>query len=120
VTIFILMGIFFLTLIMGIPVAFAVGLAALGAVIYAEIPVFVVFQRMFGGVDSFSLLAIPFFVFMGNIMDTGGIARRIVGFANIIIGQIRGGAPRATCLPACSSPASRAPPWPTRPPSGPC
>ncbi len=90
-TIFILMGIFFLTLIMGIPVAFAVGLAALGAVIYADIPVFVVFQRMFGGVDSFSLLAIPFFVFMGNIMDTGGIARRIVGFANIIIGQIRGG-----------------------------
>lgn len=90
-TIFVLMGIFFVTLIMGIPVAFAVGLAALGAVIYADIPVFVVFQRMFGGVDSFSLLAIPFFVFMGNIMDTGGIARRIVGFANILIGQIRGG-----------------------------
>lgn len=90
-TTFILFSIFFLTILMGIPIAFAVGLAALGAVIYANIPVFVVFQRMFGGVDSFSLLAIPFFIFMGNIMDKGGIARRIVGFANIIIGQIRGG-----------------------------
>jgi tripartite ATP-independent transporter DctM subunit len=82
---------FFLLLLMGVPVAFCVGLAALGAVFSAGIPAFVIFQRMFGGVDSFTLLAIPFFIFMGNIMDTGGIARRIVGFANIIIGQIRGG-----------------------------
>jgi len=91
VTTFVLFGIFFITILMGIPVAFAVGLAALGAVIYAGIPIFVVFQRMFGGVDSFSLLAIPFFVFMGHVMNTGGIARRIVGLANIFVGWVRGG-----------------------------
>ncbi len=90
-TTFILFGVFFVTIVMGIPIAVAVGISSLAAVIYADIPVFVVFQRMFGGVDSFSLLAIPFFVFMGHVMDTGGIARRIVGFANILVGRVRGG-----------------------------
>ena len=90
-TTFILFGVFFLAIVMGIPIAIAVGISSLAAVLYAGIPVFVVFQRMFGGVDSFSLLAIPFFVFMGHVMDTGGIARRIVGFANILVGRVRGG-----------------------------
>jgi tripartite ATP-independent transporter DctM subunit len=87
----ILIGTFFITLIMGVPVAFSVGIAALFAILFTNVPMFVIFQRMFGGVDSFTLLAIPFFIFMGNIMDRGGIARRIVEFANILIGQIRGG-----------------------------
>jgi len=82
---------FFILLILGVPVAFAVGVSALGTIMLTNVPVFVIFQRMFGGVDSFTLLAIPFFIFMGNIMDKGGIAKRIVEFANIIIGQIRGG-----------------------------
>jgi tripartite ATP-independent transporter DctM subunit len=87
----ILIATFFITLIMGVPVAFSVGIAALFAILFTNVPMFVIFQRMFGGVDSFTLLAIPFFIFMGNIMDRGGIARRIVEFANILIGQIRGG-----------------------------
>ena len=82
---------FFLFLAMGVPVAFGVGLAALGGIIAADIPLFVVFQRMFGGVDSFTLLAIPFFIFMGKIMNAGGIGNRMIGFANIIIGRVRGG-----------------------------
>lgn len=82
---------FFLLLLMGVPIAFGVGLAALGAIISAGIPVFVIFQRMFGGVDNFTLLAIPFFIFMGNIMERGGIADRIVGFANVLVGRVRGG-----------------------------
>ncbi len=88
---FVLIASFFGLLILGVPVAFAVGVAALGAILLTGVPVFVIFQRMFGGVDSFTLLAIPFFIFMGNIMDRGGIAKRIVEFANILIGQIRGG-----------------------------
>ena len=87
----ILIASFFILLILGVPVAFAVGVSALGTIMLTNVPVFVIFQRMFGGVDSFTLLAIPFFIFMGNIMDKGGIAKRIVDFANIIIGQIRGG-----------------------------
>ena len=87
----VLFSVFIVTLLMGIPIAFCVGLAALLALALTNIPLFVAFQRMFGGVDSFTLLAIPFFVFMGNIMEKGGIARRIVAFANILVGQIRGG-----------------------------
>jgi len=87
----ILLGTFIITLFMGIPVAFSVGIAALVAILFTNVPIFVIFQRMFGGVDSFTLLAIPFFIFMGNVMERGGIARRIVDFANILIGQIQGG-----------------------------
>lgn len=87
----ILLGTFIITLFMGIPVAFSVGIAAFVAILFTNVPIFVIFQRMFGGVDSFTLLAIPFFIFMGNVMEKGGIARRIVDFANILIGQIQGG-----------------------------
>jgi len=87
----ILLGTFIITLFMGIPVAFSVGIAALVSILFTNVPIFVIFQRMFGGVDSFTLLAIPFFIFMGNVMERGGIARRIVDFANILIGQIQGG-----------------------------
>lgn len=87
----VLFAVFFVTLLMGLPIAFCVGLAAISALSLTGIPLFVAFQRMFGGVDSFTLLAIPFFIFMGNIMEKGGIARRIVAFANILVGQIRGG-----------------------------
>ena len=87
----ILLGTFIITLFMGIPVAFSVGIAALVSILFTNVPIFVIFQRMFGGVDSFTLLAIPFFIFMGNVMERGGIARRIVDLANILIGQIQGG-----------------------------
>jgi tripartite ATP-independent transporter DctM subunit len=88
---FILFGVFIVLLISGMPVAFCLLLSAIFAAIYAEIPLSIIFQRMFAGIDSFTLLAIPFFIFMGNIMEQGGIAKRIVNFANIIIGRIRGG-----------------------------
>ncbi len=82
---------FLVPLVLGVPVAFALGIAAFLATSLTDIPLLVVFQRVFAGIDSFTLLAIPFFIFMGNIMEKGGIARRIVGFANILIGRIRGG-----------------------------
>lgn len=87
----VLFSVFFVTLLMGVPIAFSVGFAAITALYLTGIPLFVAFQRMFGGVDSFTLLAIPFFIFMGNVMEKGGIARRIVAFANILVGQLRGG-----------------------------
>ncbi len=82
---------FFILLILGIPVSFSLGIAAVLAIFLADLPLIIVFQRMFSGVNSFVLTCIPFFILMGNIMERGGIAKRIVNFSNIIIGRIRGG-----------------------------
>lgn len=86
-----LIGVFFLLLILGIPVAFSLGIATLFAISLTDIPIIIVFQRMFAGINSFVLICIPFFILMGNIMEKGGIARRIVNFSNLIIGRIKGG-----------------------------
>ena len=88
---FILFIVFIILLVSGMPVAFCLLLSAICSAIYAGISLSVIFQRMFGGLDNFVLLAIPFFIFMGNIMEQGGMARRVVQFSNIIIGRIRGG-----------------------------
>ena len=86
-----LIGVFFLLLILGIPVAFSLGIATLFAISLTDIPIIIVFQRMFAGINSFVLICIPFFILMGNIMEKGGITRRIVNFSNLIIGRIKGG-----------------------------
>lgn len=70
----ILFGLFFLGLIVGAPVAFAVGLAAVGTFLYEGLPLFVAFQRILSGISVFSLLAIPFFIFAGELMLHGGNA----------------------------------------------
>jgi len=88
---FILFAVFIVLLVSGMPVAFCLLLSAICSAIYAGIPLSVIFQRMFGGLDNFVLLAIPFFIFMGNIMEQGGMAKKVVQFSNIIIGRIKGG-----------------------------
>jgi tripartite ATP-independent transporter DctM subunit len=82
---------FLALLILGVPVAFSIGLASIATVVYAGLPVAVVFQKMVGGMQIFSFLAIPFFVFAGELMLYGGIAQRIVRFANSLVGHVRGG-----------------------------
>jgi tripartite ATP-independent transporter DctM subunit len=82
---------FTLLLILGVPVAFAIGLSSVLTIIAAGLPVAVVFQKMVGGMQVFSFLAIPFFVFAGELMLYGGIADRIVKFANSLVGHVRGG-----------------------------
>ena len=82
---------FTLLLLVGVPVAFSIGLASVATVMSAGLPVAVVFQKMVGGMQVFSFLAIPFFVFAGELMLYGGIAQRIVRFANSLIGHVRGG-----------------------------
>jgi len=76
---------------MGIPIAFSLGIAALGAAVYEGVPEPIVFQRMVAGINVFSLLAIPFFVFAGELMLHGGIALRLVRFAETLVGGLRGG-----------------------------
>lgn len=82
---------FTLLLLIGVPVAFAIGLSSIATIIAAGLPIAVVFQKMVGGMQVFSFLAIPFFVFAGELMLYGGIADRIVKFANSLVGHVRGG-----------------------------
>jgi tripartite ATP-independent transporter DctM subunit len=78
-------------LLIGVPVAFAIGLSSVATILAAGLPIAVVFQKMVGGMQVFSFLAIPFFVFAGELMLYGGIADRIVRFANSLVGHVRGG-----------------------------
>jgi tripartite ATP-independent transporter DctM subunit len=88
----IVLGVSFTILLMlGVPVAFSIGLASVATILAADLPVAVVFQKMVGGMQIFSFLAIPFFIFAGELMLHGGIADRIVRFANSLCGHIRGG-----------------------------
>lgn len=82
---------FTVLLLLGVPVAFSIGLASVATILAADMPVAVVFQKMVGGMQVFSFLAIPFFVFAGELMLYGGIADRIVRFANSLVGHVRGG-----------------------------
>ena len=82
---------FTLLLLLSVPVAFAIGLASVATILAAGLPVEVVFQRAVGGMQVFSFLAIPFFIFAGELMLHGGIAERIVRFANSLVGHVRGG-----------------------------
>ena len=82
---------FLLLLCLGVPVAFAIGISAVCTILYEGLPVAVLFQQMMSGMNVFSFLAIPFFVFSGELMLHGGIAERIVAFSRNLIGHIRGG-----------------------------
>ena len=86
-----LIGTLFLLIAMGVPVAYSLGLAALAAAWWVDIPYEAIMIKIASGVTSFSLLAIPFFVLAGAIMAEGGMARRLVNMAFVFLGWIRGG-----------------------------
>ena len=86
-----LFGIFLGAMVAGVPVAFALGLATIAGFLYEGIPLFVAFQRIMSGISVFSLLAIPFFIFAGDLMMQGGIAARLVRLAAAAVGSLRGG-----------------------------
>ncbi|WP_349294723.1 TRAP transporter large permease (plasmid) [Thioclava sp. 'Guangxiensis'] len=87
----ILFGSFVFLLLIGTPVAFCLGAASLATVAYMGLPPVVVFQRLNSGVSVYSLMAIPFFIFAGDLMVRGDIARRLVAFAAALVGHLRGG-----------------------------
>lgn len=87
----ILMGVLLVLLAIGVPVAFALMGASIACFIALDIPLVVVFQRMAAGVSTFSLMAIPFFVFAGDLMYRAGIADRLVQIAEAAFGRSRGG-----------------------------
>ena len=87
----ILMGVFAFGVVIGIPVAFALGIAAVSAFYFEGLPLIIAFQRIVSGINVFSLMAIPFFIFAGELMFHGGIAVRLVRFASSAVGAMRGG-----------------------------
>ena len=86
-----LLLIFAACVIIGVPVAFALGIAAISAFFVEGLPQMVAFQRIVSGINVFSLMAIPFFIFAGELMFHGGIAIRLVRFASAAVGAVRGG-----------------------------
>src|SRR5437879_10073206 len=89
--ILVLLGSFTILCALAVPVAYALGLAALIAALYVDIPLEAVMLKISDGTDDFALLAIPFFVLAGAIMAEGGMAARLVNLARVFVGFIRGG-----------------------------
>ncbi len=83
----------FFCIAIGVPIAYALGLSALAAAWWIDIPAAAVMLQVSSGVSKFAMLTIPFFVLAGALMAEGGIARRLVGFANVLVGflRVRGG-----------------------------
>ncbi|MBN2859940.1 MAG: TRAP transporter large permease, partial [Sphaerochaetaceae bacterium] len=83
---------FLFLIVLGAPIAFALGLSSVAFVITNEsLSLLFIVQKMFSGTDSFPLLAIPFFIMAGNLMNMGGVTRRLLDFANMLVGHWRGG-----------------------------
>jgi tripartite ATP-independent transporter DctM subunit len=90
-TVIILLGLFIALMLLRVPIAFALGLAAVAAALQAHLPLGGLATRVANSLDSFPLMAIPFFVLAGEIMAHGGTARRLIALAGLVVGAVRGG-----------------------------
>jgi tripartite ATP-independent transporter DctM subunit len=91
IDVLVLLGSFTLLCLVGVPIAYALGLAAMVGAFWIDIPLEAVMLKISDGSDEFALLAIPFFVLAGAIMAEGGIANRLVNLARLFVGTLRGG-----------------------------
>jgi tripartite ATP-independent transporter DctM subunit len=91
--IFVVLGVLLAAIALGLPIAYSLALAALAGALWIGIPVEAVMQQISSGVSKFAMLTIPFFVLAGAIMAEGGMAKRLVAFANVLVGflRLRGG-----------------------------
>lgn len=88
-----LFGSFFVLVFIGVPISFSIGIATVASMLLMfpwEIAVVTVSQRLANGLDNFSLLAIPFFIFAGTLMNSGGIAIRLINLAQVMVGRVPG------------------------------
>ncbi|MFC4870320.1 TRAP transporter large permease [Negadavirga shengliensis] len=83
--------VFLVLLIIGFPIAFALGISAFVYILFSDLPLMVIPQKMYAGIDVFVLLSIPGFILAGNLMNASGITSRIIRFCNALLGHIRGG-----------------------------
>ncbi|NCC80505.1 MAG: TRAP transporter large permease subunit, partial [Clostridia bacterium] len=86
-----LMGTFFFFIAIRVPVAFALALSSLAVILQIELPFMSLINQMFTGINSFPLLAVPFFLILGRVMNDGGITERLLHVSNAWVGHIRGG-----------------------------
>ena len=91
IAVLILLGSFLLMILLRFQIAFAVGISAVLCLIFLGLPLSKVCQEMVRGINSFSLMAVPFFITMGCIMGSGGISEKLISLANAIVGWMRGG-----------------------------
>jgi hypothetical protein len=91
---------FALTLILGFPIAFCLGITSLVVLVAMDVPLHLIAQRIFTGIDSFPLMAVPFFVLAGDIMNVGGTTARLISFANVLVRKVRGGLAHTTVVSA--------------------
>lgn len=96
VTIFFLS--FLVIMFLGMPIAFSLGISSFLYLYLADIPLIVIPQKMYSGMDVFALLCIPGFILAGNLMNMGGISERIIKFCNCLVGHIRGGLSQANII----------------------
>ncbi len=94
----ILLGLFVVLLLLGVPVAFALAVAALGTLIYLDVPSIVLVQQISAGTGAVSLIAIPLFIFAGELMLRGGISERLIALAAALVGRMRGGLGQVSVL----------------------
>ncbi len=94
----VMVGLLFVLLTIGIPIAFSIGLSVLCVIAITDVPLTIFTQRVANAADSFALLAIPFFVLAGELMNRGGMTHRLVGFAQSLIGHFRGGLGQSSVL----------------------
>ena len=90
--------VFGLMLVLGVPVAFALAAASLATLLYLDVPSIVMVQQVSAGSGSASLIAIPLFIFAGEIMLRGGISERLIGLASSLVGRMRGGLGQVSIL----------------------
>lgn len=91
IAIFLLLGLFIGLMILRMPIALSVGLASIVTTLYLDLPLQMVLQNMVKGINTYSLMAVPFFILMGEIMSSGGISNRLVRLANAMVGWMHGG-----------------------------
>jgi tripartite ATP-independent transporter DctM subunit len=94
----ILFGVLVLLMVLRVPISFSLGISALVAAIYLDIPFLNLFQKMATGITSFTFMCVPFFIIMAQIMTDGGISDRLTKFCNVLIGRMRGGTAIVNCL----------------------
>lgn len=98
----VLLASIFILLFIGVPIGFTLGVSSMiGLIFFMHIPLEIMVQKLFAGIDSFPLMAIPFFFLAGNLMTNGGISKRLVNFSNTLVGSFQGGLGFVAILGSC-------------------
>ena len=98
-----LFALFFLFMLIGVPIALSIGASTMAALYFQGVPLMVVTQQMFQGINSFALVAVPMFILAGDLMAQGKVSEKLVSFADSLFGFLKGGLSIVAVRQACSS-----------------